>query len=52
MSDATGKNSSPARLRLARKDGRLSLRLSLLPIAADRPLAEPLKVTFGDPKWP
>lgn len=40
-----------ARELLARRQGRLSLRLSLLPIAADRPLVEPLKVTVGDLTW-
>jgi len=40
-----------ARRTLARSDGQLSLRLSLQPIAADRPLADPLRVTLGDPAW-
>jgi hypothetical protein len=41
-----------ARMLLMRRDGRLSLRLSVLPIAADRPLADPLQVTISDPAWP
>lgn len=40
-----------ARRMLARSDGRLSLRLALQPVAADRPLAEPLRVTLADPAW-
>lgn len=36
---------------LSRNEGRSSLRLSLQPIAADRPLAEPLRVTIGDLVW-
>jgi hypothetical protein len=40
-----------ARRTLARSDGQLSLRLALQPIAADRPLADPLRVTLGDPAW-
>jgi hypothetical protein len=40
-----------ARHMLARRDGRLSLRLALQPTAADRPLAEPLRVTLADPAW-
>jgi hypothetical protein len=36
---------------LARGDGQLALRVSLLPIDADRALAEPLRVTLGDPVW-
>jgi hypothetical protein len=39
------------RARLARATGPQTLRLSLQPIAADRPLAEPLRVTVGDPVW-
>jgi hypothetical protein len=41
-----------ARMLLMRRDGRLSLRLSLLPIAADRPLTAPFQVTIREPKWP
>ena len=41
----------PARKALSRGDGQLALRLALQPIAADRPLAEPLRVTLGDPIW-
>lgn len=40
-----------ARRTLARGDGQLSLRLTLQPISADRPLAEPLRVTLADPAW-
>lgn len=40
-----------ARQLLARRDGPLRLRLALQPIAADRPLAEPLRVTLADPAW-
>jgi len=40
-----------ARKALSRGDGTLALRLALQPIAADRPLAEPLRVTLGDPIW-
>lgn len=40
-----------ARHLLARRDGRLSLRLALQPIAADRPLVEPLRVTLAVPAW-
>ena len=40
-----------ARKFLSRTDGQLSLRLTLQPIAADRPLADPLRVTIGDPAW-
>jgi hypothetical protein len=40
-----------ARQLLARRDGPRSLRLALQPIAADRPLAEPLRVTLADPAW-
>ncbi len=40
-----------ARRMLARSDGRLSLRLALQPVAADRRLAEPLRVTLADPAW-
>ena len=36
---------------LARRDGQLSLRLVLLPIAADRSLVEPLRVTLASPAW-
>lgn len=36
---------------VGRSEGRLSLRLALQPIAPDRPLTEPLKVTVGDPVW-
>lgn len=36
---------------LARRDGQMSLRLVLQPIAADRPLVEPLRVTLADPAW-
>lgn len=36
---------------LGQSERRLSLRLSLQPIAPDRPLVEPLKVTVGDPVW-
>jgi hypothetical protein len=39
------------RAQLARATGPQTLRLSLQPIAADRPLAEPLRVTVGDPVW-
>jgi hypothetical protein len=41
-----------ARQLLARRGGALSLRLALQPVAADRPLAEPLRVTLADPAWP
>jgi hypothetical protein len=41
----------PARALLVRKDGRLSLRVELQPIAADRPLAESLRVTLGELRW-
>lgn len=40
-----------ARKWLARSDGQLALRLALQPIAADRPLADPLRVTIGEPAW-
>jgi len=40
-----------ARKSLARGDGQLALRVVLLPIAADRALPEPLRVTLGDPVW-
>jgi hypothetical protein len=40
-----------ARKWLSRTDGQLSLRLSLQPIASDRPLPDPLRVTIGDPAW-
>jgi hypothetical protein len=40
-----------ARRMLARSDGQLSLRLALQPVPADRPLAEPLRVTLADPAW-
>jgi hypothetical protein len=43
---------APARALLARRDGRLSLQLALQPITADRPLAPPLTVTLGEPRWP
>lgn len=33
------------------RDGPLVLRLTLQPIASDRPLAEPLRVTVGAPAW-
>ena len=36
---------------LARRDGQMSLRLVLQPIAADRPLVEPLRVTLANPAW-
>jgi hypothetical protein len=36
---------------LARRDGQSSLRLVLQPIAADRALAGPLRVTLADPAW-
>jgi hypothetical protein len=36
---------------LARRDGPPSLRLVLQPVAADRPLAEPLRVTLADFAW-
>ena len=36
---------------IGRSEGRLILRLSLQPLAPDRPLAEPLKVTIGDLVW-
>ena len=36
---------------LSRSYGQLVLRLSLQPIAADRPLSDPLRVTLGDPAW-
>jgi hypothetical protein len=39
------------RNQLARATGPQTLRLLLQPIAADRPLAEPLRVTVGDPVW-
>lgn len=40
-----------ARSLLSRREGQLTLRLSLQPIAADRVLAEPLQVTLGEPTW-
>jgi hypothetical protein len=40
-----------ARRWLARSDGQLALRLALQPVAADRPLADPLRVTIGEPAW-
>lgn len=40
-----------ARKWLARGDGQLALRLALQPVAADRPLADPLRVTIGEPAW-
>jgi len=40
----------PARKALAR-GGQLLLRLTLQPIAADRPLTEPLRVTVAAPAW-
>jgi hypothetical protein len=40
-----------ARQLLARRDGVLSVRLALQPVAADRPLVEPLRVTLADPTW-
>ena len=40
-----------ARKWLGRTDGQLALRLALQPVAADRPLADPLRVTIGDPAW-
>jgi hypothetical protein len=39
------------RKQLAGGNSQLTLRLSLEPIAADRSLAEPLRVTVGDPAW-
>lgn len=41
----------PARALLVRKDGRLTARVELQPIAADRPLAEPLRVSLGELRW-
>ena len=43
--------SEAARRLLSRSNGQLSLRLSLQPIASDRPLAEPLRVILDDPAW-
>jgi hypothetical protein len=43
--------SEAARDQLTRHGNASSLRLSLQPIAADRPLVEPLRVTVGDPAW-
>jgi hypothetical protein len=40
-----------ARKWLARSDGQLALRLALQAVAADRPLADPLRVTIGEPAW-
>lgn len=40
-----------ARKLLSRCGGQLSLRLALQPIAADRALAEPLRVTIAEPAW-
>ena len=40
-----------ARKWLSRTDGQLALRLVLQPVAADRPLADPLRVTIGEPAW-
>ena len=40
-----------ARKWLSRTDGQLALRLALQPVAADRPLADPLRVTIGEPAW-
>lgn len=41
----------PAGALLLHKDGKLSVRLTLQPIAADRPLVAPLTVTIGDLTW-
>jgi hypothetical protein len=41
----------PARTLLVRKDGRLTARVELQPVAADRPLAEPLRVSLGELRW-
>lgn len=43
--------SEAARQLLARRDGALSVRLALQPVAADRPLVEPLRVTLAAPAW-
>jgi hypothetical protein len=40
-----------ARQLLARPGGALRLRLALQPVAADRPLVGPLRVTLADPTW-
>lgn len=40
-----------ARPLLARPGGALSVRLALQPVAADRPLVEPLRVTLAGPTW-
>lgn len=41
----------PARNLLSRREGLLTLRLTLQPIARDRALVQPLRVTLGEPAW-
>ena len=40
-----------ARRLVSRSGGQLTLRLALQPITAERPLAEPLRVTLAHPAW-
>lgn len=42
---------APVRSLLGHSDGHLALQLAVQPIAADRPLAEPLRVSISAPVW-